>query len=136
VTEGPRQGSGLQRGQRVVELATEGTEGRRGNFMRFDLRVICVLQNILSHKMFNYFTISRNVLFCLFLKKQGYETNKTFCDTAGLFVCVIFREVVYQKPLFGNRESTAVSLMCHYFAKCSVCRCFSRGCETWKNSAK
>ncbi len=96
---------------------------------------MCVAK-CLSRETFNYFTISRNVLFCLFCKKQGYETNETFCDTADLFICFVFCEVVFQKPLIGNRESTAVSLMCYYFAKCSVFRCFSKGCETWKNPAK
>jgi hypothetical protein len=64
-------------------------QSRRENFMRFDLCVICVLQNVLLFlETFHCFATSSNVLFVLFCEKQRCNTNVTFREAAAFFVCI------------------------------------------------
>jgi hypothetical protein len=90
--------------------------------MRFDLRVICLLQNITTFRekfalLFRHFLKGSGALV---LQKQGRETNEKFCETAAI---ANRNKPFPQKLLSGSMKSTAVSLFCYCFTKQSVFCC-------------
>jgi hypothetical protein len=110
---------------------------------------MCFEKVSLFHETIHCFAISRNISFCLFRKKQGCETNETFCETANFFACFAFsrhkNQPFRQKPLFGSvGQPQLLYIFCYHFARFCICRfakrfviclreIFSRnGCETSK----
>jgi hypothetical protein len=93
----PERTRGPLRGQR----AAEGTEGRGGNFMRFELRVICVLQNgSLFQETFHCFTIcyfAETFCFACFAKNTVAFLTKCFAKTAVLFAVSLFYKTKIKK---------------------------------------
>jgi hypothetical protein len=93
--------------------------------MRFDLRVIYLLQNITIFRekfalLFRHFLKGFGALV---LQKQGRETNEKFCETAAI---AKRNKPFPQKPLSGSMKSTVASLFCYCFTKRSVFCCSNK----------
>ncbi len=105
--------------------------------MKFDLCVRCVfLQNVLLyHETSHCFTISPvcwTFRFACFVK-QGYETNKTFSETALIFAFLLFHETEINRST-SVREMFRISRngweLSEKFRKIAAHACFSLFRET------